>query len=486
MQTPGKAGSAGPEIFLAVNPASPAKPLHLQLETALKTAIRDGTLARGSRLPPTRVLAGQLGCSRWVVVQAYEQLTAEGYLTGRTGSGTSVALAATTAASPPRMPPPPMIRLDFSPGAADLAAFPRGAWTRATAQVMSTATPADLYYAEPTGTAQLRATLAEHLGRLRGLRTSPGQISICAGTTHGLALLARALADGGHTAVGIEDPGWQRLRPPLTAAGLALVPLPVDGDGLQVSVLDRHPHLRAVHVSPAHQFPTGAVLSPARRAALLAWARDRDGLIIEDDYDAEYRYDRRPVGALQALDPGRVAYLGSTSKTLSPALRLGWLITPANWHTAITNLRPGTDLGVSVLDQLAFANLITSGALQRHLRRTRARYRDRRAALAAAIARHLPGAKLEGIAAGLHLLARLPRHLDERQILHTARRQGIRLYSLTDYEIEHRSPTPGLVLGYAGLTTEAINDGIAELAALINLAADGDREATRPQRIGLR
>ena len=211
----------------------------------------------------------------------------------------------------------------------------------------------------------------------------------------------------------------------------------------------------------------GAVLSPARRAALLAWARNRDGLIIEDDYDAEYRYDRRPIGALQALDPGRVAYLGSTSKTLSPALRLGWLITPANWHTAVESLRPGTDLGTSVLEQLTIAHLITCGALQRHLRRTRARYRDRRAALAAAIARHLPGARLEGIAAGLHLVARLPRHLDERQILRDARQRGIRLYGLSDYEIEHRSPTPGLVLGYAGLTTQAINDGIAELAALI-------------------
>src|SRR5262249_1511989 len=208
-----------------------------------------------------------------------------------------------------------------------------------------------------------RARLPETPSWFRGLRTSPGQTSICAGTTHGLALLARALADGGHTSVGIEDPGWQRLRPPFTAAGLDLVPVPVDRDGLQVHSLARHPHLRAVHVSPAHQFPTGAVLSSARRNALLASARERDGLIIEDDYDAEYRYDRRPVGALQALDPDRVAYLGSTSKTLSPALRLGWLIMPASWHTAIVALRPGSDLGVSVLDQLTITHLISSGAL---------------------------------------------------------------------------------------------------------------------------
>jgi GntR family transcriptional regulator / MocR family aminotransferase len=247
-------------------------------------------------------------------------------------------------------------------------------------------------------------------------------------TVHGLALLAPALAYGGHTSVGIEDPGWQRLRPPLAAAGLALVPLPVDRDGLQVSVLDRHPRLRAVHVSPAHQFPTGAVLSPARRAALLAWARERDGLIIEDDYDAEYRYDRRPVGVLQGLDPDHVAYLGSVSKTLSPALRLGWLVTPARWHAATAALRPGTDLGASVLDQLVVAHLISSGAHQRHPRRTRARYRDRRAALADALARHLPDAEIEGIAAGLHLLARLRTHLDERQILRDAYQRGIRLY----------------------------------------------------------
>jgi len=243
--------------------------------------------------------------------------------------------------------------------------------------------------------------------------------------------------------------------------------LPVDRDGLQVHALAQHPHLRVVHVSPAHQFPTGAVLSPARRTALLAWARERDGLIIEDDYDAEYRYDRRPVGALQALDPDRVAYLGSTSKTLSPALRLGWLITPASWHSAVAALRPGTDLGVSVLDQLTIADLITSGALQRHLRRTRARYRDRRAALVGALARHLPDAEVEGIAAGLHLLARIPSHRDERQILRAARRRGIRLYGLTDYQIEHHASAPALVLGYAGLTIDAIDHGIAELAELV-------------------
>jgi GntR family transcriptional regulator/MocR family aminotransferase len=257
------------------------------------------------------------------------------------------------------------------------------------------------------------------------------------------------------------------LRALLAAAGLALVPLPVDRDGLQVSVLDRHPRLRAVHVSPAHQFPTQAVLSPARRAALLAWARERGGLIIEDDYDAEYGYDRRPVGVLQGLDPDHVAYFGSTSKTLSLALRLRWLITPARWHASIATLRPGTDLGASVFDQLAVAHLISSGALQRHLRRTRARYRDRRAALADALARHLPAAEVEGIAAGLHLLARLPPHLDERQILRDAHQRGIRLYGLTDYQFESQAAAPGLVLGYAGLPTHAIDDGIAELASLI-------------------
>lgn len=467
MRAPVALGPGGPELFLAVDPGDTAKPLHAQLETALKTAIRSGALRQGSPLPPTRVLAAQLGCSRWVIVQAYEQLTAEGYLASRAGSGTSVALAAASALPQLRMAPAPAVRVDFSPGAADLSAFPRGAWVRATAQVMATATPADLYYTEPTGAAQLRAALTEHLSRVRGLRTSPGQISICAGTTHGLALLARALADGGHTSVGIEDPGWQRLRPPFTAAGLDLVPVPVDRDGLQVDSLARHPHLRAVHVSPAHQFPTGAVLSSARRNALLAWARERDGLIIEDDYDAEYRYDRRPVGALQALDPDRVAYLGSTSKTLSPALRLGWLITPASWHTAIVALRPGSDLGVSVLDQLTITHLISSGALQRHLRRARARYRDRRAALVGALARHLPDAEVEGIAAGLHLLARIPSQGDERQILRAARQRGIRLYGLTDYQIEHHASAPGLVLGYAGLTIDAIDHGTAELAELV-------------------
>jgi GntR family transcriptional regulator / MocR family aminotransferase len=455
-------------MFLAVDPGDPATPLHTQLETALKTAIRDGVLRQGSQLPPTRVLAAQLGCSRWVVVQAYEQLTAEGYLASRVGSGTSVALPAAPALSRPGVPSaPPAIRLDFSAGAADLSAFPRTAWTRATARVMSAATPADLYYAEPAGAAQLCTALTEYLGRVRGVRTDPGQISICAGTVHGLALLARTLAHGGHTSVGIEDPGWPRLRPPLAAGGLALVPLPVDRDGLQVGALERHPGLRAVHVSPAHQFPTGAVLSPARRAALLAWARERNGLIIEDDYDAEYRYDRRPVGALQALDPDHVAYLGSTSKTLSPALRLGWLITPARWHASIATLRPGTDLGVSVFDQLVVAHLISGGALQRHLRRTRARYRDRRAALVAALARHLADAEVEGIAAGLHLLARLPPHLDERQILRDAHQRGIRLYGLTDYQFGSQAAAPGLVLGYAGITTHAIDDGIAELASLL-------------------
>ncbi len=463
-------GPAGLDLHLDIDPLDRTRPLRAQLETALREAVRTGRLRPGARLPPSRVLADQLGCSRWVVVETYEQLTAEGYLTSRAGSGTRVAAVRTgTAPGPAARPAAPAarIRIDFSPAAADLTAFPRRDWLRATAAVMATATPADLYYADPAGTPQLRTVLAEHLARVRAVAIGPDRIVVCAGTVAAIGLLARALAAAGHTTLGVEDPGWTRLRPPVAAAGLRVVPVPVDADGLDVAALSAHPQVRAVLVSPAHQFPTGAVLSPDRRAALLHWARQRDGLIIEDDYDAEYRYDRRPVGSLQALDPDRVAYTGSTSKILSPALRIGWLALPPTWHTAVTTLRPGLDLGTSVPDQLSLAHLISTGALEQHLRRTRARYRHRRAATVNALAHHLPEARVQGVAAGLHLIARLPADANERDITAQAGRRGIRVYGLADYQLRQPPPHAGLVLGYAGLNERALDAGIGELAHII-------------------
>jgi GntR family transcriptional regulator / MocR family aminotransferase len=469
----------GSELLLDIDRSS-GTPLHGQLENALRAAVRSGRLAAGTRVPATRVLAGELGCSRWVVVEAYLQLGAEGYLRARAGGGTVVAVQPAPVPArrrPPAAAPSPVV-IDFEPGLPDLAAFPRSAWLRALQQTVRGFPSSGLDYGQAAGAASLRQALAGYLARSRGVQASADDIVACAGVTHGLTLLCEVLRGHGHRSIAVEDPGWPQLRNAVRRAGLDPVSVPVDGEGILVAALRRLP-ARAVLVTPAHQFPRGVVLSAARRAALLAWARERDAVILEDDYDAEYRYDRRPVGALQGLDPPRVAYLGSVSKTLGPGVRLGWTVPPAPLLAAVLQLRAGGDPPPATLDQLTLAQLIDTGSLDRHLRRTRAAYLSRRNALRASLAEHLPGASAEGVEAGLHLLVRLPADADEPALVAAARRLGVHVAGLADYHHDLDAGGPGLVIGYGKAPEHQIADGVARLAAAYRATRTADPVADR-------
>nr|WP_221243222.1 PLP-dependent aminotransferase family protein [Conexibacter arvalis] len=439
-------------------------PLHVQLEEQLRDGIRGGQLAPGTRLPATRELARQLSVSRGVVVEAYAQLTAEGYLTTRRGAGTIV--AAVAARPEPPVPPSRVPRSapeDFHPGMPDLAGFPRAAWIRSLRTVARDAPDAAYGYVDPVGAPELRATLARYLGRARGVGAPPERLVVTTGLTQGVALVARALARRGARRVVVEDPGFMVHRGVLAHCGLEPVPVAVDAEGLRTELLDGL-SADAALVTPAHQSPLGGVLGPRRRAELLEWARRERAIVIEDDYDAEYRYDRGPVGALQGLAPELVAYAGCASKVLAPGLRLGWLAVPAELLDGVRAEKALDDLGTPVFDQLALADFVERGELDRHLRRMRPRYRARRDALVAALAEHLPTWRIGGVAAGLHTVALLPKEVDERSLLARAERSGMRLHGLSWFRVA--PGPPGVVLGYGGLSEAAIARLVPQLGAV--------------------
>ncbi len=466
--------TTGPELLLDLAPpgGEHRRPLRERLEDALRTAIRDGRLRPGDRLPATRTLAADLGCSRWVVVEAYDQLAAEGWVEGRAGSGTRVrarAVDAVGGGEPVREPPPPP-PYHFGMGLPDLVAFPRTAWLRALQRAVRTAPVSALGHVDPAGAPALREELAAYLARVRGTSAGPRDIVVTHGFTHGLGLICLALRDSGHTEMAFEDPGFPLLPAFARRAGLAPVPVPVDEQGLDVDALART-EARAVVVTPSHQFPLGHVMGADRRAALLAWAREVDGLVVEDDYDAEFRYDRRPVGALQGLDPEHVVYAGSASKTLAPALRMGWLAVARRWRRTVREVRWGVDLGSSTIDQVALAELLRSGGLDRHLRRMRQAYAAKRRALLAALGRELPGADVTGVAAGLHAVVLLAPGTDERAVVAAAAERGVGVEALGEMYAAGAPERPGLVLGYAPLSEHAITEGIARLAEAVRTAS---------------
>ena len=443
--------------------AAPAGPLHARLTHALREDIRRGRLAPDAALPPSRVLAGELGCSRWVVTEAYAQLAAEGYLAATVGAGTRVRLLdpGPERAGPAATRPAPATPLDMAPGLPDLRAFPLRGWLAALRSAAADLGSADLGYPDPSGHPRLRQVLAGYLARVRGARADPDRVTVTTGATDAIGRLCAELRRRGGRAVAVEDPGWHRIRHVAAAAGLAVLPVPVDDQGLRTDRLGDGP--AAVIVSPAHQFPVGTVLSAPRRAALLAWARRTGGLIIEDDYDAEFRYDRRPVGALQGAGPPFVALTGSVSKTLSPALGIGWMLTPPGWLPA-----PDRPAGPPVVDQLAFAAFVESGGYDRQLRACRRAYRDRRDALAAALAARLPEAQVSGAAAGLHLLVHLAAGTDAGAVAARARAAGVRVVSLDAYRLA--PGPPGLVLGYGNLADHQVETAVTRLAAAVRSA----------------
>ena len=442
--------------------------LHRQIENSIRDGIRAGRLRRGSLLPPTRLLATDLGVSRGVVLEAYQQLTAEGYLTSQTGGYTEVAadpLPAPAVAAPAAARPAP--RIDFRYGRADPANFPRSAWLRSVSRVLTEAPSERFNYLSGQGVVELRQALADYLNRVRATAAHPDDIVLCSGYAQGVALLVQVLSASGARRVAVEDPSaGDDFRPVAEAAGLEVIGIPVGDEG--VAVLDRA-DADAVVVTPSHQWPTGEVLSPAARAGLLRWAERRNALIIEDDYDSEYRYDRAPIGAIQGLGPDRVAYAGTASKTLAPGLRLGWLVLPRRLVGPVAAAKLAADRGSAVIDQLAFADFLTRGEFDRHLRRMRPIYRSRRDVLLDALHRGLPELEPSGVSAGFHLVAWLPPNLRETDVVAAAADCGVGVYGLEPYRIA--PGRQGLLFGYAGLTEQRIIEGVGMLTAAIRALA---------------
>ncbi len=460
-----KKTSAQPEILLRAD-LSARGPVHVQVEQLLREAVRSGRLRLGTPLPSTRVLARDLGVSRGVIVEAYEQLIAEGYLAARARSRTVVAAGASTVSDQHQHATPPQATFDFRPGLPDLSSFPRQAWGRALRRALHDIHPDQLSYNEPQGVRTLREGLCDYLGRVRGVLTRPDRIVICNGVTQALVLISQALRKRGARRIALEDPSQPDLRRIVSDAGLTPVSVPVDGRGIRVDILERL-KVQAVLLTPAHQFPTGSVLDPERRQRLIDWSVRSSAFIIEDDYDAEYRYDRAPVGALQGLAPERVIYAGSLSKILAPALRLGWIIAPAVMYAAIGERKKYADLTSPTLEQLTFADFLRAGELDRHLRRMRSVYRRRRDALIAALARHFPDWRPSGAAAGLHLVANLPARFSEQEVARLASARSVRIYPMRGYSFKAFFG-PALVFGYGSLSENQIGRGISQLAAALS------------------
>lgn len=452
-----------------------------QLARALRDAIQGGRLGPQTVLPPTRRMASDLGISRGPVIEAYEQLIAEGYLTARQGSGTRVAphapgaapassalmadLAATMAV-PPQLPTPSDIRIDLRPILPDLALFPRTQWAEAYQRAARTAAHRELAYPPPAGVAALRTALAGHLRRVRDVRIPPGEVVVTAGQTQAVAAIARALQAAGHTTIAVEDPGDPREHQVLRSVGLHTVGVAVDSAGLDVAAL-RTTDARAVLVTPGHHYPSGVSMSPHRRADLVAWSRTVDGIIIEDDYDSELRFERRSIPALQSLAPERVVLAGSVTKTLAPALRLGWVVAPATLARAVVAERASTDFGSASLDQLALADLLASGAYSKHLRGAVAQYRLRRQALLAALAHHLPRASVRGAPIGLHVCLELAGvAAEENAIVRAAAGLGVAVCGIGPMRLDVAGP-PALVLGYGQVSHRALTQAAAALAKAI-------------------
>lgn len=437
-------------------------PLHQQLESGIRTRIRAGLLRAETVMPSTRALAQDLGLSRGVVVEAYQQLVAEGYLVSRGGGFTQVADIAVVSptATPAAVAGPP--RIDFRYSRPDVSAFPRAAWLRSIRRVLNETPYRSLAYIDGRGTIELRTALADYLNRVRGTAARPENMVICNGFAQGSRLLLQVLAAAGRRRLAVEDPSDNDLREVAAAAGLETVGVPVLTSGVDVAALERS-GADVVLVTAAHQFPTGAVTSAETRAALVAWAGRGDRLVIEDDYDAEYRYDREPVGAMQGLAPDCVAYAGTASKTLAPGLRLGWLILPSWLIEPMAQAKLMDDRGSPVFDQLAFADFVARGEFDRHLRRMRPRYRALRDTLVERLAARLPELEPVGVSAGLHVLTWLPPDLGEDALREAALKRELGVYGLAPYWVSGAGPA-GLVFGYGSLSRKEVVEGIDLLA----------------------
>jgi GntR family transcriptional regulator/MocR family aminotransferase len=492
------AGVGGADLYLDLTGAGGRRE---RLTRALREAVRTGRLAPGARLPPSRTLAADLGLARNTVADAYGELVAEGWLTARQGSGTRVAQRAEPVPRPHPRPGPPsrtgahtgartragdregsdFLRSlqrpflhDLRPGTPDVSAFPRQAWLTSARRAL-TAAPADAFsHGDVRGRPELRHALAGYLARARGVRADPGNIVICGGFVQGLTLLARVLP--GEAA--LEAYGLGPYREVLADAGVRTRPLPVDAHGADIARLDRLPSVRTALLTPAHQFPTGVPLRPDRRAAVIDWARRGDGLVLEDDYDGEFRYDRQPVGAVQSLGPERVCYLGTASKSLAPTLRLAWMVLPEDLVDPVIAAKTPAEWISAVPDQLTLADFIRSGAYDRHLRAMRQRYRRRRDRLVTALAERVPRVRVTGIAAGMHAILELPRGAQETAVREAAERRGLGVTALSSFRYpalpgDAEEPGPALVVGYGSPAEHAFTAALEALCSVLEAELGG-------------
>ncbi|MEV6826658.1 PLP-dependent aminotransferase family protein [Amycolatopsis sp. NPDC051102] len=470
-------GSIGSDFLQLDVREAPPGGLADWLAGQLRAAIADGRLPVGGRLPASRVLAAELCVSRGVVTEAYQRLIDDGHAAGRGRAGTVVVAAPVLPPDPVTARPSSLVitrspglqvfdevraapaRIDLTPGVPDLTAFPRAAWLRAERAVLDELEPAHFGYGDPGGAPSMRLAVSRWLARNRGIRVDPGQIIVVAGVAQALTLLGEVLRQHGLRSVAAEDPGSLGARQHLQHCGLATPPVPVDEDGVRVASLQAE----AVLLTPAHQFPTGVVLGGERRRELMNWAA-AGGIVLEDDYDAEHRYDRAPVPAVRSMLPD-VCYMGSVSKLLAPALRVGWLLAPPRFFADLVAAKRFADLGNPVLAQLVLARLMETGELERQLRVVRTRHRRRRDAMIRAVASDLPGAVVHGAAAGLHLTITFDEDVDDVAVAAAALGEGVKVQPLSWHR--QQPGRPGLVLGYAARTATEIAEGIAVLGRLV-------------------
>jgi GntR family transcriptional regulator/MocR family aminotransferase len=447
------------------------------LEDALREAVSSGRVRSGTRLPSSRALAADLGIARNTVAEAYGQLAAEGWLTAVQGSGTRVAdrVTAPGRAASPLETSATGPRYDLRPGSPDVSAFPRAAWLRSARRALGRAPFAAFDYDDPRGRPELRAALAEYLARARAVRASPDRILVCSGFAQASWLLCHALRAGGARTLGVEEYGLPTVRATAEACGLAVRTLPVDGDGARLEFAG---DADAVLLTPAHQFPLGVQLAARRRAEAVAWALAGDRPIIEDDYDGEFRYDRHPLGSLQAHAADHVVYAGTASKTLAPGLRLAWLVVPQELLEPLIAAKTLADRHTGVIDQLTLAELIASGAYDRHVRRSRLVYRRRRDRLIAALGRRAPKARVSGIAAGLYALVTLPPGRTEEEVVADAAARGLALLGLAGFGDGSPNHPPALVVGYAKPPEHAFTGAVARLAAAVISEASSRRRSS--------
>ncbi len=475
--------SGGPEILLHIDRSHP-ETLTAQLCAGLRDAIRSRRLVAGTRLPASRVLADDLGVSRGVVVDAFAQLVAEGFLVTRPGSGTMVSDAA-------GITPAHSLwwhqrgqrdhwlwqpELDLRPSGPDPALFPRPQAARTMTEIFRRLPAAELGYTGPWGVATLRRQLEAHLGRLRGAMAPAEGIVVVTGRTQALTVIARTLAAGGHDRIAVEDPSDPRHRHLLGVHGLKATAVPVDDEGLDVDALAAS-GCRAVLTSPSCQFPTGAVMSAARRARLLDWAVARRALIVEDDQRADFHFDRPALACLQGMRPEQVMLIGSVSMTLAPAMRLGWIVPPPQLLRAIAETKRDDDFGSAVMEQHALASWLESGQYDRHVRRARRSYAMRRAALSRQLHERFPRWPQQGSPAGLEILLELPGDLSDRHVAAHARQQGLGISPLSPMRISTAGP-PGLVLSYARLSPRHCPEAITRLELAVQAVIAEDRSLT--------